>query len=128
MGRRSATVPHHVNGENALDRLLTAEAQLAERLDAARADAEQSLRTAREEAALAEDACAATISERCAQLAAEYETLLLTELAEIHSDAERVACRFAAVDDTRLDEYVELVLARLLDVGGSATPAAEATR
>lgn len=128
MGRRSAPVPHKDAAENALDRLLTAEEDLAQRLDAARADAERLLQTARDEAASAEDACAATINERSTQRAAEYAARLQAELAHIRLEAERVARHFEAVDDARLNGYVELVIARLLEVGRGEGSGAEAAR
>lgn len=128
MGRRSSPVPHKQPAEDALDKLLTAEETLAQRLDAARADAERLLETTRGEAASAEDACAATINERSMQLAVEYDARLQAELADIRIEAERVARRFEAVDDARLNGYVELVIARLLEVGRSDGNAAEAAR
>ena len=128
MGRRSAPESHKQPAEDALDQLLTAEEKLAQRLDAARADAEQLLQTARVEAASLEDACAATINERSTQLAAEYDASLQTEVADIRREAERVARHFESVDDARLNGYVELVIARLLEVVPSDGHAAEAAR
>jgi vacuolar-type H+-ATPase subunit H len=128
MGRRSDPVPHAEPAEDALDKLLTAEEKLAQRLDAARADAEQLLQTARSEAASAEDACAATIEERSRQLVAEYDARLQAELADIRLEAERVVRRFEAVDDTRLNGFVERVIARLLEVGRSGGNGAEAAQ
>lgn len=128
MGRRSAPVAHKQPAEDALDRLLSAEENLAQRLDAARADAERLLQTARDEAASAEDACAATINERSVERAAEYAAGLQAELADIRLEAERVAGHFEAVDDARLNGYVELVIARLLEVERSEGNGAEAAR
>lgn len=128
MGRRSAPASHKQPAEDALEKLLTAEEQLAQRLDAARADAERLLQTTRREAASAEDACAATINERSMQLAADYDARLQAELADIRLEAERVTRHFQAVDDARLNGYVELVIARLLEVGRSEGKGAEAAR
>jgi hypothetical protein len=53
---------------------------------------------------------------------------LQAELADIRLEAERVAGHFEAVDDARLNGYVELVIARLLEVERSEGNGAEAAR
>lgn len=113
MRRRSQPVSNQ-NRSDALEELLAAETQLAQRLDAARAEAAELLKTARENAAVAEANCTATIAARCAQLAAEHDVRLRTELAGIQREAEDLGRRYETVDESRLREYVAFVIARLL--------------
>jgi vacuolar-type H+-ATPase subunit H len=100
--------------DDALARLLTAERSLAARLAAAREEAEIIVRQAREESQRIEEACAATIESRSAELAAQYETRIAGEIAAIERESSELASRFASVDETQLQSYVALVIERLL--------------
>jgi vacuolar-type H+-ATPase subunit H len=113
MGRRST--PHtQPSDDDALAKLLVAERSLAERLAAAREEADEIVRMAREQAQQIEEACAATITSRTNALAEQYETDLRSDLSEIARESQRIASRFADVDDTQIEPYVALVLERLL--------------
>jgi vacuolar-type H+-ATPase subunit H len=90
--------------------LLASEEQLASQLAAARAEAEQLLRDAREYAEKSDAACAATIDTRITELIAVHERQLETERRDIGSRAVREVARFHAIDAARERELVRLLL------------------
>jgi vacuolar-type H+-ATPase subunit H len=111
--RATATAPHH-SGDDALAKLLQAEARLADRVAAARAAAEETLAQARADADRIENSCAATIAARSAELTAQYETQSAAELARLAESASATAARFENVADDAMHEFVALVIQRLL--------------
>lgn len=116
----TATTPHH-SGDDALAKLLHAEARLAERIAAAREAAEETVAQARAEAERIEDSCAETVAARCAELTAQYEAQSAADLAQVAHAANAMAARFESVTDDALREYVAFVIERLLPSPERAT-------
>ena len=100
--------------DDALAKLLQAEARLAERVAAARLAAEETLAQARVDAERIEQSCAETIAASCAALTAEYEARSDAELAQLAESARTLAARFEQVAPEALREYVAFIIERLL--------------
>ena len=112
---QSQTAPH---AEDALTRLLASEDRVAARLDAARSEAEETLRVARQHALDLEAACDAMIEARTSALRDEHETGLATEIAAIKRDAAALVARFDANEPALTRDLVAYVLRRVLDAEG----------
>jgi vacuolar-type H+-ATPase subunit H len=115
---RPRTAPAHTShsAEDALTRLLLAESRLAERLNAAREAAEETLREAREDAQRIDDSCAATVESQRAALRARFQAQNESELAEVAHSSKLTAERYATVSETLLRDLVALVIERVLPV------------
>jgi vacuolar-type H+-ATPase subunit H len=114
MHERTTAAEPHRSGDDALAKLLQAEARLAERVAAARAAAEETLAQARADAERIENSCADAVAARCAELTARYEAQSAAELAELAASANAMAARFANVADDAIRGYLEFVIQRLI--------------
>jgi vacuolar-type H+-ATPase subunit H len=103
------------DGDDSLSRLLEIESLLADRLEAANAEAERVLVGARDEARKTAAGGDALIEQRANALRAEYATRLATELARVREDAASEIARLEAIDDSRAHQLVAHVLARVID-------------
>ncbi len=104
--------------DDMLATLLEAEDRLAARLDAARDEAGEIVRRARDAAGLADHACASTIEERIRLLESRRGESLRAALAEIVGDADRRAADFAAWDEAGIAGLVDFVVERVLRIEG----------
>ncbi len=102
--------------DDMLATLLEAEDRLAVRLDAARDEAGEIVRRARDAAGLADDTCAATIEERVRRLESRRGESLRAALAEIVGDADRRAAAFSAFDEAGIAALVDFVVERVLRI------------
>lgn len=118
---RSASVPAPVGSASDLTRLIETEQRLAARLEAAHAECEALLTTARDAAARAEAELVGEIASEVARVAADLERDTAARIAELRRDGETRAQRYAsATDSATADGLAKGLLRWLLSADGSA--------